>query len=33
MYTNRDVVFGWICVLKMMHNEPDAEDYIVWHRI
>ncbi len=36
MYTYRDMVFGWKYVLKMvssMHNEADAEDYIVWHRI
>ncbi len=29
-------VFGWKYVFKMvssMHNEADAEDYIVWHRI
>lgn len=36
MYTYRDTVFGWKCMLKMvssMHNEADVEDYIVWHRI
>lgn len=30
------MVFGWKYGLKMvpsMHNEADAEDYIVWHRI
>jgi len=34
--TNRDVVFGWKYLLKMvysMHNEADAEDYIAWHII
>lgn len=30
------IVFGWKYELKMvssMHNEADAEDYMVWHRI
>lgn len=36
MYTYTAMMFGWKYTLKMvssMHNEADAEDYIVWHRI